>query len=172
VTLVDGKDAFFHRIASLRASVDPAWTLAPFIPYGSLLLRGRVPTDRAVDIVTGDLLVVLRSGLQLHYNVPVIATRADYEEPARFTGTTVDEAAQAFTSTRSRGRRAEHHSRRRWTSGIELAAELRRTDESTAVKLAYSGPYLLSGTRSPKLGHKAQLWLEEHHVEVRLNTRI
>lgn len=46
VTLVDRKEVFFHRIASLRAGVRPEWTVTPFIPYDRLLRHGRLVVAR------------------------------------------------------------------------------------------------------------------------------
>lgn len=173
VTLIDGKEVFFHRIASLRSSVDNAWTHAPFIPYTTLFRHGRILLDRAVGIRTAERLVLLRSGQQLPYDVLVVATGADYQEPARFTGTTVEEATKSFLGHQQRA--AEARSMLvigGGPSGVELSAELRRTRPDATVTLAHSGPYLLSRAGSPWLGHKAQGWLENHDVRVQVKTRI
>ena len=50
VTLVDRREAFFHRIASLRAAVREEWTRQAFISYGELLTRGRVVHDTVTAI--------------------------------------------------------------------------------------------------------------------------
>ncbi|MBV2353837.1 FAD-dependent oxidoreductase [Streptomyces sp. J2-1] len=173
VTMVDGKDAFFHRVASLRASVDPDWTTAPFFPYDRLLARGRVLRDKATGIDTGDRLVLLRSGMRLPYDALVIATGADYQEPARFTGVTVDEAATAFTEHQKQAARAGSILVvGGGPSGVELASELRRTQPGSEVTLAHSGPYLLSRAQSRRMGARAQEHLERNAVRVRLNTVI
>ncbi|MEV5177878.1 FAD-dependent oxidoreductase [Streptomyces flaveolus] len=173
VTMVDGKDAFFHRVASLRASVDPEWTTAPFFSYDRLLSRGRVLRDKATGVDTAGRQVLLRSGLRLSYDALVIATGADYQEPARFTGVTVDEAATAFTEHQKQAARAGSVLVvGGGPSGVELAAELRRTQPGIPVTLAHSGSYLLSRTQSRRMGARAQEYLEQHDVRVRLNTVI
>ncbi|GHH84574.1 pyridine nucleotide-disulfide oxidoreductase [Streptomyces sulfonofaciens] len=173
VTLVDGKEVFFHRIASLRASVDDTWTTAPFIPYSSLLRHGRTVLNKAVGIRTAERLVVLQSGHRLAYDVLVLASGADYQEPARFTGTTVEEAAESFHAHQYRAARARNVLIvGGGPSGVELAAELRRVRPDAQVTLAHSGSYLLSRTLSRGLGRRARSWLEAHDVRVHLRTVI
>ena len=50
VTLIDRKPVFFHRIAALRAAVDPAWTDRPFLSYERVLRHGR--SIRGTDLPT------------------------------------------------------------------------------------------------------------------------
>ncbi len=68
------KEAFFHRIASLRASTDAGWTYSPFIPYDSLLVggrgHGRVVRDKAVCIEPERRQVVLTTGHRVPYDAP------------------------------------------------------------------------------------------------------
>jgi NADH dehydrogenase FAD-containing subunit len=171
VTLVDRKEVFFHRIASLRAGVHPEWTTTPFIPYDRLLHKGRVAVGKAVRIDTAERQVVLATGERIPYDVLVIATGADYPEPARFTGTTTEEAAKSF---------AEHQRRIAAAecvlvvgggpSGVELSVEIRLARPDARVTLAHSGPALLHSTGSGRAGRKAQAWLESHDVEVRLDS--
>ncbi|MFF2523414.1 NAD(P)/FAD-dependent oxidoreductase [Streptomyces liangshanensis] len=173
VTLIDLKEVFFHRIASLRASTDPAWTHAPFIPYDRLLDRGQVLLNKVVGIRTAEREVVLATGDVLAYDVLVIATGADYQEPARFTGTTVEEAARAFRSHQQRAVRARSALViGGGPSGVELSAELRRANPAATVTLAHSGPHLLADHHSARPGRRAQAWLEAHDVRVQLNTLV
>ncbi|GHJ37992.1 NAD(P)/FAD-dependent oxidoreductase [Streptomyces sp. TS71-3] len=173
VTLIDGKEVFFHRIASLRASVDENWTTAPFIPYSSLLRNGRTVLNKAVGIRTAERLVMLQSGHQLPYDALVISTGADYQEPARFTGTTVEQASESFHAHQLRAARARSVLIvGGGPSGVELAAELRRVRPDARVTLAHSGSYLLSRTQSRRLGRRALAWLRSHDVDVRLDTTI
>ncbi|MGW2709336.1 NAD(P)/FAD-dependent oxidoreductase [Streptomyces sp. NPDC001356] len=173
VTLIDLKEAFFHRVASLRAGADAEWTYAPFIPYDSLLARGRVVRNKAVGIATAEREVVLATGHRVPYDALVIATGADYQEPARFTGSTVEEAAESFRS----------HQRRvagarsilvigGGPSGVELAAELRRVNPAAAVTLAHRGPRLLNHHGTGRMGRQARAWLERHDVRVLLDTSV
>ncbi|MGV9349623.1 NAD(P)/FAD-dependent oxidoreductase [Streptomyces spiralis] len=173
VTLIDLKEVFFHRVASLRASVDEQWTYAPFIPYDSLLANGRVVHDKAVGIATAERQVLLATGRRVPYDVLVIATGADYQEPARFTGNTVGEAAVSF-----------HGHQRRVAaarsvlvigggpSGVELTAEVRRVNPGATVTLAHSGADLLSHSGNGRMARQARDWLEQHDVRVLVNTLV
>ncbi|GAB2850206.1 hypothetical protein GCM10027074_16160 [Streptomyces deserti] len=171
VTLVDRKEVFFHRIASLRAGVRPEWAATPFIPYDRLLHHGRVAVGKVVRIDTAERQVVLATGERLRYDVVVIATGADYPEPARFTGTTTEEAAKSFAEHQQKVATAEHVLVvGGGPSGVELSAEIRLARPDARVTLAHSGPELLHSTGSTRAGHKARAWLESHDVEVRLDS--
>ncbi|MEV2216087.1 FAD-dependent oxidoreductase [Streptomyces sp. NPDC050997] len=171
VTLVDRKEIFFHRIASLRAGVRPEWTMTPFIPYDRLLRDGRVVAGKAVRVDTAVRQVVLATGERLPYDVVVIATGADYPEPARFTGTTAEEAAKSFAGHQRNIARAEHVLVvGGGPSGVELGAEIRLARPDVRVTLAHAGPALLEATGSPRAGNKARAWLESHDVDVRLDS--
>lgn len=172
VTLVDRKEVFFHRIASLRASVDGGWTDAPFIPYDRLLEHGTVVLGKAVTIDTGERRVVLATGERLPYDVAVIATGADYPEPARFAGTTAEEAAKALHLHQQRIAAAQRVLVvGGGPSGVELSAEIRLARPDAEVTLAHSGPMLLDGNSGgPRSGRRAQGWLESHKVRVLLDS--
>lgn len=171
VTLVDRKEVFFHRIASLRAGIRPEWSVTPFIPYDRLLNGGRVVLGKALRIDTEARQVVLATGERLPYDVVVIATGADYPEPARFNGTTPDEAVKAFAGHQQAVARAGHVLVvGGGPSGVELSAEIRLARPDARVTLAHSGSALLHGTGSERAGRKALAWLESHDVEVRLNS--
>ncbi|MCX4911549.1 NAD(P)/FAD-dependent oxidoreductase [Streptomyces sp. NBC_00878] len=171
VTLVDRKDVFFHRIASLRAGVRPEWTVAPFIPYDRLLRNGRVAVGKAVRVDTAERQVVLATGERLPYDVVVIATGADYPEPARFVGTTTEEAAKSFAGHQQNVAAADHVLVvGGGPSGVELSAEIRLARPDARVTLAHSGPALLHCTGSERAGRKAHVWLESHDVEVLLDS--
>ncbi|WP_416980195.1 NAD(P)/FAD-dependent oxidoreductase [Streptomyces sp. T028] len=171
VTLVDRKEVFFHRIASLRAGVRPEWTVTPFIPYDRLLRNGRVVVGKAVRIDPVGREVVLAAGERLPYDVLVIATGADYPEPARFSGGTAEEAARVFGQYQRKVAAAEHVLVvGGGPSGVELSAEIRLARPGARVTLAHSGPELLTSTGSARAGRKARAWLESHGVEVRLES--
>jgi NADH dehydrogenase FAD-containing subunit len=173
VTLVDRKEVFFHRIASLRAGVRPEWTATPFIPYDRLLSNGQVVVGKVVRIDVAERQVVLATGERLPYDVVVIATGADYPEPARFNGTTADEAAKTFTEYQQRVAGADHVLVvGGGPSGVELSAEIRLARPEARVTLAHSGPALLNSTGSAWAGRRARTWLESHDVEVRLDAFI
>jgi apoptosis-inducing factor 2 len=171
VTLVDRKEIFFHRIASLRAGVRPEWTATPFIPYDRLLRNGQVVAGKAVRVDTAERQVVLATGERLPYDVVVIATGADYPEPARFTGTTAEEAAKSFAGHQRSIAGAEHVLVvGGGPSGVELSAEIRLARPDARVTLAHAGPALLEVTGSARAGNKARAWLESHDVDVRLDS--
>ncbi|MHC5903668.1 NAD(P)/FAD-dependent oxidoreductase [Streptomyces sp. S6] len=171
VTLVDRKEVFFHRIASLRAGVQPDWTATPFIPYDRLLTHGRIVVGKALRIDTAARHVVLATGERIPYDALVVATGADYPEPARFTGTTVDEATKGFTAHQQKIASADHVLvAGGGPSGVELAAEIRLAHPHTRVTLAHAGDTLLSSTGSTWAGRRARAWLEAHDVDVRLGS--
>lgn len=171
VTLVDRKEVFFHRIASLRAGVHPEWTQTPFIPYDRLMSEGRVVVGKVVGVDTAERQVLLATGERLSYDVVVIATGADYPEPARFTGTTTDEAAKSFAAHQQQVAFADHVLVvGGGPSGVELSAEIRLARPDARVTLAHSGPALLDSTGSARAGRRARAWLESHDVEVRLDS--
>ncbi|MGW0706399.1 NAD(P)/FAD-dependent oxidoreductase [Streptomyces sp. NPDC002643] len=171
VTLVDRKEVFFHRIAALRAGVDEEWTTKPFIPYDRLLRNGRVVVGKAVGIDTNERQVKLATGERLPYDVVVVATGVDYPDPARFLGTTIDEAAKTFTAHQEKIAAAEHVLViGGGPGGIELSAEIRLARPTARVTLAHSGPALLNSTGSKRAGRRALEWLESHDVEVRLDS--
>ena len=171
VTLVDRKEVFFHRIASLRASVNSEWTTAPFIPYDRLLRNGRTVMGKAVAIGTRERQVTLATGERLPYDVLVLAMGADYPEPARFTGTTTEEAAKTFRRHQEGIAAAEHILVvGGGPSGVELSAEIRLARPDARVTLAHAGPALLNSTGSARAGRLARSWLESHGVTVRLDS--
>ncbi|MFI7502432.1 NAD(P)/FAD-dependent oxidoreductase [Streptomyces sp. NPDC049687] len=171
VTLVDRKEVFFHRIASLRAGVRPEWSVTPFIPYDRLMGHGRVVVGKAVRIDTDERQVVLATGERLPYDVVVIATGADYPEPARFVGTTTEEAVKSFAGHQQKIATAEHVLVvGGGPSGVELSAEIRLARPDARVTLAHSGSALLHSTGSERAGRRAQAWLEAHDVEVRFDS--
>ncbi|GAQ52607.1 NAD(P)/FAD-dependent oxidoreductase [Streptomyces acidiscabies] len=171
VTLIDRKEVFFHRIASLRAGVDPEWTSTPFIPYDRLLTHGRIVVGKALRIDTDARNVVLATGERIPYDVLVVATGADYPEPARFTGTTVEEASKAFVGHQQKIAGAGHVLIvGGGPSGVELAAEIRLARPHARVTLAHAGEALLDATGSAWAGRRARNWLESHDVDVRLGS--
>ncbi|MEU5768287.1 NAD(P)/FAD-dependent oxidoreductase [Streptomyces asoensis] len=171
VTLVDRKEVFFHRIASLRAGVRPEWSVTPFIPYDRLLREGRMVVGKAVRVDTAERHVVLATGERLPYDVLVIATGADYPEPARFTGTTPEETIKSFAGHQRKVATAGHVLVvGGGPSGVELAAEVRLARPDARVTLAHAGTALLSSAGSERAGRRALAWLESHDVEVRLGS--
>ena len=173
VTLVDRKEAFFHRIASLRASVRKDWTEAPFISYGNLLKNGRVVRDTVTGLDPGPREVLLESGQRLGYDVAVIATGAEYNEPARFTGATTEEAAKAFRESQERFAAASSVLVvGGGPAGVELSAEIKLAHPAATVTLVHGRNALLEGDHNPKLGQRALARLRAIGVDVRLGTTV
>lgn len=143
----------------------------PFIPYDRLLRDGRVVVGKAVRVDTDDRQVVLATGERLPYDVVVIATGADYPEPARFTGTTTEETIKSFAGHQRKVAAAEHVLVvGGGPSGVELSAEIRLARPDARVTLAHAGTALLNSAGSQRAGRRALAWLESHDVEVRLDS--
>jgi apoptosis-inducing factor 2 len=173
VTLVDRKEAFFHRIASLRAAVRGNWTEKPFISYGKLLANGRVVHGTATGLDTEDKAVLLKSGERLGYDVAVIATGAEYAEPGRFAGVTVEEAAKAFRDAQERfSAAAAVLVVGGGPAGVELSAEIKLVHPDTPVTLVHARGRLLDGDHNPKLGDRALARLRAIGVDVRLGVTV
>jgi len=173
VTLVDRKDVFFHRIASLRAAVEPEWTSRPFIAYDKLLVRGRFVRAAATGIDAERSIVTLDSGQALPYDAAVIATGAEARDPARFTGATLPEAVAAMRGQQQRIAQA--------LSilivgggpvGVELAGEIRSAHPRKPVKLIQRQDSLLAGAQNPQLSERALRRLQAQDVTVRLGQRV
>jgi len=81
VVLVEPKDAFFHAVGALRATVDPEFMPQVFFPYDGMFANGRVVRDRAVRVEPG--LVTLASGDEISADYLVLATGSSYPFPAR-----------------------------------------------------------------------------------------
>jgi NADH dehydrogenase FAD-containing subunit len=171
VTLVDRKPVFFHRIAALRAAVDPAWTDRPFMSYDRLLRNGRSVRGTVVDVDPVGGRVLLDTGVALPFDAAVIATGSEAAQPAQFTGATVGSAAASLQ---------EHQRRIRDARsvvvvgggpvGIELAGEIRAVHPGKPVTLVQAAGTLLPGNTS-KLGERAHDLLTRKGVTVRLGHR-
>lgn len=143
----------------------------PFIPYDRLLRDGRIVVGKAVRVDTDERQVVLATGERLPYDVVVIATGADYPEPARFTGTTTEETIKSFAGHQRKIAAAEHVLVvGGGPSGVELSAEIRLARPDARVTLAHAGAALLNSAGSRRAGRRALAWLESHDVEVRLDS--
>lgn len=81
VVLVEPKDAFFHTVGALRATVDPEFMPQVFFPYDGLLANGQVVRDRAVRVEPGR--VTLASGKEMDADYLVLATGSSYPFPAK-----------------------------------------------------------------------------------------
>jgi len=168
VTLIDRKAAFFHRVAALRAAVDPAWTDRPFLPYDRLLRNGSVVRGTVTDIDPELRHVTLDTGEMLSFDAAIIATGSEASAPAQFGGTTVDSAAAAMQ---------EHQRRIRDARsivivgggpvGVELAGEIRALHPDKTLTLVQAEETLLAGS-TPKLGRRAHDLLASKDVTVRL----
>jgi len=168
VTLVDRKSAFFHRIAALRAAVDPAWTDRPFMPYDRLLRNGSVVRGTVTDIDPELRQVTLDTGEVLPFDAAIIATGGEASPPAQFGGTTVDSAAAAMQDQQRRIRDARSIVIvGGGPVGVELAGEIRAVHPDKPVTLVQAHDTLLAGS-TPKLGRRAHDVLASLDVTVRL----
>lgn len=90
VVLVEPKEAFFHAVGALRATVDPEFLPQVFFPYDKLLANGRVVHDRAVRVEPNR--VTLASGDEIAADYIVLATGSSYPFPAK---NDIDDTASA-----------------------------------------------------------------------------
>jgi len=81
VVLVEPKDTFVHNVGSLRALVDGDWVERIFLPYDSLLTRGRVVHSAAVAVDSKN--VTTASGERIDADYIVLATGSTYPFPAK-----------------------------------------------------------------------------------------
>jgi NADH dehydrogenase FAD-containing subunit len=171
VTLIDRKPVFFHRIAALRAAVDPAWTDRPFLSYERLLRHGRSIRGTVVGIDPDRRQVRFDTGELIPFDAAIIATGSEAAQPAQFTGTTVGSAAASL----------QEHQRRIGDAGsvvvvgggpvgIELAGEIRAVHPYKSLTLVQAADALLPGN-TPKLGRRAHDLLTRKGVTVRLGHR-
>lgn len=96
VTLVDKLPVFFHRMAALRAAVDPAATEGAFLSRERLLNRGRVVTGEVAALRPEAREVELVGGEVLAYDVAIIATGIVNQPVAQFMGDDLDAARAHF----------------------------------------------------------------------------
>src|SRR5262245_28719356 len=94
VVLIEPREAFQHNVAALRAVVSPDWAERIFFPYDSLLTRGRVLRDRAVEVEEGR--VTLASGTVLEPDFIVLATGSTYPFPAKSDHTETSDAIAGY----------------------------------------------------------------------------
>lgn len=167
VVLINSKEAFFHKVASLRAAVDPAWTAAPLIPYTNFLQKGSFIQDEAIDVDVQLNEVICTSGRRVPFDIAVIATGSDYPEPANFIGTSL-----ADTTRANRERQEQIKTARQMVivgggpAGIELAGEIRDIYPDKTITLIHGGDILLPGDHNPELGRRAQAVLERRNIRV------
>lgn len=96
VTLIDRLPVFFHRMAALRAAVDPAAIDLPFLSRDSLLERGRIVAGEVVGIRPDEHVLDLADGSVVPYDVAVIATGQTNQAVAQFAGSDLSSAADHF----------------------------------------------------------------------------
>jgi len=94
VVLVEPRDAFFHAVGALRATVDAEFLPKVFLPYDRLLSRGHIVRDRATAVEPGR--VMLASGEVLVADYIVLATGSSYPFPAKNEFHDVSEARQRY----------------------------------------------------------------------------
>ena len=165
VILVEPRDAFVHNVAALRGLVDPAWTDRIFMPYGRLLDRGRVITDRVVAAdVTG---VTLGSGEKVAADYLVLATGSAYPFPGK---TGEDESAVARSRLRA-GREALAEAAAvlllgAGPVGLELAGEIKSAWPAKAVTIVDPVADVLSGDYPPEFRAELRRQLAELGIEL------
>ncbi|TCK22096.1 NAD(P)/FAD-dependent oxidoreductase [Pseudonocardia endophytica] len=171
VVLVEPRDAFVHNVAALRALVDPSWVDEIFLPYGSLLRRGRVVRDRAVEVTSHR--VVLGSGEVIEPDITILATGSTYPFPAKVD---VDHAELGKERIRAAHRALVDASSvlvlGAGPAGLELAGEIRSALPATAVTIVDPGPDLLGGGFPDELRDELRGQLADLGVELLLGTAL
>src|ERR1700730_5327023 len=169
VVLVEPKDAFRHKIAALRALVDPSWLPKIFLPYAGLLTNGRVVRDRAV--VVDPHRVVTASGEEITADYVVLATGSRYPFPAK---TDLVDAHHAQEQVRRAHQALTQADRVLLVGagpvGIELAGEIRHVWPEKSIVLLDVADEILGGPYKPELKAELRRQLLETRVELILGS--
>jgi NADH dehydrogenase FAD-containing subunit len=169
VTLIEPKDAFEHNVAALRALADPSWLSRILLPYDRLLAHGRVITDRAVKVETGQ--VTLGSGETVDADYIVLATGSTYPFPAKIdAGTTAeahDKVKTAHAALESAGRVLLVGA---GPVGIELAGEIKAVWPGKQVTLLDAADDVLGARFRPELKAEVRRQLAEQGIDVVLSS--
>lgn len=163
VTLVEPRDAFVHNVAALRALVDPDWLSTIFLPYGHLLVNGRVLRDRAVKADAG--LVLLSSGEELVPDYLVLATGSSYPYPAK---SDTDDTAVAISRYRHSHEELARAERvlivGAGPTGLELAGEIDARWPDKRITILEPEPDILAGPYKQELRDEVRHQLEQRGV--------
>jgi len=155
VTLVTRNPAFFWAIGALRAAVDPAWVRRLFIPYDTLMRRGRVVTGTVTALT--DTQAMLDDGTVIPFDTAVIATGSAVPFPAWPRAGSVAEAESEYAALAARIATAAHVAViGGGPVGIELAGEIIGAHPGKAVTLVESSPTLVGRHASPRFGASLQ----------------
>lgn len=100
VVLIDKLPVFFHRIAALRAAVDPDSAELPFLSRDNLLANGQIVVGEVVGIRPDDHAIDLSDGATIDYDVAIIATGTLNQPVAQFVGSDVSSADAHFEELR------------------------------------------------------------------------
>ncbi|HEX3947581.1 MAG TPA: FAD/NAD(P)-binding oxidoreductase [Acidimicrobiales bacterium] len=169
VVLVEPKAAFLHNVAALRALVDPSWLSKVFMPYDSVLARGRVVRDRAVTVDPGR--VVTASGEEIRADYVVLATGSAYPFPAK---TDLVDTGAAREQFRKVNRTLAAADRVLLVGagpvGVELAGEVHAVWPDKAVTLLDTAGQLLGGLFKEELKAELRRQLAELGVELVLGS--
>jgi apoptosis-inducing factor 2 len=169
VILVEPKDAFVHNVASLRALADPSWLPRIYLPYDSLLARGRIVRDRAVKVEAGR--VTLGSGETVDADYIVLATGSDYPFPAK---SDIDSTADAHAKVRATHVALQAAPRVLLVGagpvGVELAGEIKAVWPDKQVTLLDVADDVLGTRFRPDLKAEVRRQLEAIGVELMLSS--
>ena len=155
VTLVTRNPTFFWAIGALRAAVEPAWVRRLFIPYDTLMRRGRVVTGTVTALT--DTQALLDDGTVLAFDTAVIATGSAVPFPAWPRAGRVAEAEAEYATLADRIATAGHVAViGGGPVGIELAGEITGAHPGKAVTLVESSPTLIGRYTSPRFGASLQ----------------
>jgi apoptosis-inducing factor 2 len=171
VALIDAKDAFFHAVAALRATVDPAWTQRVFMPYDRLLDRCRIVHDRAVSVESGS--VTLAGGETIEADYIVLATGSTYPFPAKVEFSDTSDAVRRLTAVRTDLSAAERVLLvGAGPVGMEFAGEITDAWPQKKVILLDSAPDLLGGPYDARMRSSLRRQLVARNVELILGAKL
>jgi len=177
VILIDKNAHFFHNIGALRTSVENIDNKI-FIPYSNLFKKNGVFVQANVTALHKNEVHISPShselGSKIHFEYAVIATGAQYPEPAKAHGATKEESIKHLEKTREAIKLAYNILViGGGPVGIELAAEIKTAYPSKEVTIIHKGPTLIDSTSfSDKFKSKVLTATEAVGVKVVLNEKV
>nr|XP_002126981.1 apoptosis-inducing factor 2-like [Ciona intestinalis] len=176
VTLIDPRDAMFHSIGALRATVDDDYMKNLFLPYESMIgdsfMRGYVE-----NIDTKSKILILKDGRTVAYTHLVIAVGSRSNFPSNlskdYPDVNIDEGKEIYTDYRE-----EIMKSRRivlvggGAVGVELAGEIKTDYPDKSVTIVSSTNYLVSSRTKTKFQRNLLNVLRAKEISVILDERV
>eukprot|EP00735_Rhodelphis_limneticus_P010968 TRINITY_DN4007_c0_g1::TRINITY_DN4007_c0_g1_i1::g.11844::m.11844 TRINITY_DN4007_c0_g1::TRINITY_DN4007_c0_g1_i1::g.11844 ORF type:complete len:389 (+),score=81.92,sp/Q54NS8/AIFB_DICDI/40.99/4e-82,Pyr_redox_2/PF07992.9/1.6e-18,Pyr_redox_2/PF07992.9/6.2e+03,Pyr_redox/PF00070.22/0.00062,Pyr_redox/PF00070.22/8.8e-12,K_oxygenase/PF13434.1/0.2,K_oxygenase/PF13434.1/0.00016,NAD_binding_7/PF13241.1/0.14,NAD_binding_7/PF13241.1/0.11,Pyr_redox_3/PF13738.1/17,Pyr_redox_3/PF13738.1/0.00075,Lycopene_cycl/PF05 len=165
VTLIERREAFFHVVGSLRASVDPKFGQQILIPYNALLRHGKVLHEEVAEITEKEVKFVNAAVAPITFDYLVIATGSTNKFPA-IAPAAKNAALANWQQSSEQIKQAEKVLIVGGGAvGLELAGEIRHLYPNKEITVIHSGDKLAS----PALNAKFQTKLNAHLTKLRIN---